>query len=78
MRWPSSEKSPATRDTTGPSALNVMEPPQWWPTMDYRPMKGIQAGCGLTRDEARRLLEAMLRDVDEMPGLGAMTVTLTA
>jgi hypothetical protein len=46
--------------------VGVMEPPDAWPVMDFK-MPGLHGGSGLTRDEARRLLEAMLLDLTEMP-----------
>jgi hypothetical protein len=47
--------------------LGVMADPESWPILEYRPVRGISAGGGLTRNEAIQLLSAMLLDITEMP-----------
>jgi hypothetical protein len=47
--------------------VSVMEDPEGWPVMTYHPYPSISAGGGLTRNDAIRLLSAMLLDITEMP-----------
>jgi hypothetical protein len=62
----------AAREITGEPdgfdfKLSVIGTGESWPILDYHPHPGGSITAGLSREEAIRLLSAMLLDIVEMP-----------